>query len=205
MVISSTRFYMGEKLPRLKDVDFLVVLGGPMSVNDNALYSWLTEEIEFVYSAVASHKRVFGICLGAQILAKVLGSRIYENPYKEIGWFPVRKSDAVEQTILKGILPDEFVPFHWHGETFDLPKGSVLLGRSEATLNQGFIFENRVFAFQFHLELTPKRAKDLLTNSRSELNDSPYVQSPKEILGNPDRFSIANSLMFRILDRIISE
>ena len=108
--------YCDPTLPSLSDFDMMTVMGGPMSANDEARFEWLGTEIALVRAAIAAGKIVVGICLGAQIIAKALGARVYPGRAKEIGWFPVRRT-AVSHPFFDG-LPETFTPFHWHGETF---------------------------------------------------------------------------------------
>lgn len=178
--ISCTRLYQTGDLPDIDDIDFLVVMGGPMSVNDGQQYPWLGEEIDFIRRAIDSGKPVLGICLGAQLIARSMGAKIYQNPVKEIGWHPV-------QGLARGSSPQFNFPvsttvFHWHGETFDLPPGASLIAKSEACENQAFQIGRTVIGLQFHLETTPESAREIVSNCRHELVPSRYVQSEDEIL-----------------------
>ena len=109
----------------------LTVMGGPMSANDEARLGWLGPEIALVREAIAADKTVLGICLGAQIIAKALGARVYPGGAKEMRSLPVQRT-AGSHPFFDG-LPDSFIPFHWHGETFDLPHGARLLAKSKIT------------------------------------------------------------------------
>lgn len=117
--ITATRFYEFSELPDLEQIDLLVVMGGPMSVNDEAIYPWLVAEKSFIRTAVQSGKRVLGVCLGAQLIASALGARVYPNAQKEIGWFPIQGIASSERVPF--CFPSVIEVFHWHGETFDLP------------------------------------------------------------------------------------
>ena len=117
--IAVAHLYRGDPLPALADFDMLTVMGGPMSVNDEAKYAWLAPEIALVREAIGAGKIVLGVCLGAQIIAKSLGAKVYAAGQKEIGWFEVKRTET-EHPIFEG-LPAAFPVFHWHGETFDLP------------------------------------------------------------------------------------
>lgn len=119
-----TRFYEDADLPGPGDLDMVIAMGGPMSVNDENGYPWLAAEKAFVADAIRRGVPVIGICLGAQIIATALGAPVYANPVAEIGWFPVHTVDAGGDAMA---FPDEQVVFHWHGETFDLPPGAVHL------------------------------------------------------------------------------
>ena len=138
----------------------LISMGGPMSANDNLPF--LRQELDWIRSAVAEGKPVLGICLGAQMIAKALGGRVCPNPVKEIGWFPVFWTEAVQgDSLFAGFRQPELV-FHWHGETFDLPDGTVLLAYSEGCRHQAFRFGSNVYGLQFHLEVTPEMVGDWL-------------------------------------------
>lgn len=197
--ITSTCLFKGEDFPSLDNFDWLIIMGGPMSVNDEYLYPWLVQEKEFIKKAIESGKLVLGICLGAQLIANVLGAKVYQNKYKEIGWFNINLKN-LENTIFEKILPNELAVFHWHGETFDIPQNAVLIAESLACRNQAFIFKDRVFGLQFHLETTIDSAKAIIKNSRNEMSFSKYVQSEQEIFSNQDKFEKINTVMNSILE-----
>jgi GMP synthase-like glutamine amidotransferase len=141
----------GRPLP---PADGLIFMGGPMSANDDLPF--IRRELELIEGAVAAGHPVLGVCLGAQLLARALGARVYRNPVKEIGWFPVYWTEmATHDPLLCGLSSPETV-FHWHGETFDLPGGAVWLAWSDACRNQAFRAAPGVYGFQFHLEVTPE-------------------------------------------------
>jgi GMP synthase-like glutamine amidotransferase len=200
--IHSTRLYAGERLPALDEFDALVVLGGPMSVHDEAQLPWLTAEKHFVKAAVQAGKRVLGICLGAQILAEVLGGQVTKNAYREIGWFPITKRIECNTSALANAFPDEVLVFHWHGETFSVPDGAQLLASSTGCRNQGFVWNDRVLALQFHLESTQQGVRDLISHCADELDGTRYVQTAKTILA-ADRahYTTINALMDTMLRR----
>ncbi|MBU0964972.1 MAG: gamma-glutamyl-gamma-aminobutyrate hydrolase family protein, partial [Proteobacteria bacterium] len=127
--ITSTRFFASAELPDLNMIDLLVVMGGPMSVNDEAELPWLVLEKRFIREAIEAGKPVLGICLGAQLIASALGARIYPNPVKEIGWLPIQGISANDSAVFR--FPETEKVFHWHGETFDLPAGAIRLAKSE--------------------------------------------------------------------------
>ncbi|MDZ7289424.1 MAG: type 1 glutamine amidotransferase [candidate division KSB1 bacterium] len=200
--ISATRFYAGDPIPRLERLDWLVIMGGPMSVHDEAQYPWLLEEKRFIAEAIKSDKSVIGICLGAQLVAHVLGARIYRNAHKEIGWFPVHKTPQANTSNIFKIFPAELEVFHWHGETFDLPAGVIHLARSAACENQAFIYDERVIGLQFHLETTRESASQLIENGRDELVAAPFIQTPENMLANQQRFDRINATMDSLLNRL---
>jgi GMP synthase-like glutamine amidotransferase len=196
--ISATRLFRSEELPALHDIDLLVVMGGPMSVNDEKEFPWLAAEKEFVRDAIHSGKAVLGICLGAQLIAAALGAHVYPNAVKEIGWFPVMPIATPGSAIRS--FPESVDVFHWHGETFDLPSGATQLAKSKGCENQAFQFGDSVVGLQFHLETTPESAKAIVTNCRAELLPSEYVQSESEILStSPRKYRVINALMDQVL------
>lgn len=202
-IISDTKFYDEEhRLPDPDDFDWLIVMGGPMGIFDYDKYSWLKAEKLFIRRAIDSGKLILGICLGAQLIADVLGASVYRNPQKEIGWFDISPSPAIKNTMLSDILPPKLKVFHWHSDTFDLPKGAINIASSEACQNQGFILDNRIFGLQFHLETTMQSAAALIENGRKELDVSKFVQTEEEMLADYSRFTIVNRVMNNVLNII---
>lgn len=131
----------------------LIFMGGPMSVNDDLDY--VRREMEVIRQAARGGLPMLGVCLGAQLIAKALGARVYRNVVKEIGWFPVRWREAAAEDALLAGLPNPATVFHWHGETFDLPDGAVWLASSDACRHQAFRRGENIYGLQFHLEVTP--------------------------------------------------
>ena len=196
--MSTERLFEHGALPATRDFDWLIVLGGPMSVNDEDAHAWLRSEKRLIASAVDAGKTVLGICLGAQLIASALGARVFPNARKEIGWFPVRRCVGADGKVVK-LFADGTEVFHWHGETFDLPTGAVGFLESDACRNQAFLIGNRVLGLQFHMETTPQSAALLIDNSRGELVPGPYIQSEAEMLERPERFARINTLMDSVL------
>ena len=201
--VTSTRLYEDPRLPEVSELDWLIVMGGPMSANDDDRLPWLAPERALIAEAVATGKVVLGICLGAQLLARALGARVYPNGEPEIGWFPVEAPEAGGVSAEGGAggaagagaleLPVE--AFHWHGETFDLPAGATHLARSAGCRHQAFRFGPRVLGLQFHLEMTPEGAHALIEACGEELREAPYVQPAVEMLRDPQRFVRINRAM----------
>jgi len=200
--LSSTRFCDGDPLPALEDVDWLVVMGGPMSIHDERAYPWLRREKHFIESAIQARRTVLGVCLGAQLIADVLGAKVYANRFKEIGWFPIQRTPEAATTRVGSALPEAIEVFHWHGDTFDLPSGAVHLARSEACANQAFVYQDRVVALQFHLEATGAGAEQLVAHCAAEIVEGPFIQQPEAMLADEGRFSKINDVLVRLLDRL---
>ena len=200
--VSSTKFFESSALPDPQSIDFLIIMGGPMSVNDTKIYPWLRLEIQFIKEVIALEKPVLGICLGAQLIARAMGSRVYANREKEIGWFPVHKVAATSNFNFS--FPPSTVVFHWHGETFDLPENSILLASSEGCENQAFQIGSSVIGLQFHLETIPQSAHEIVSNCGSELVPSRYIQTETELRSaTPEMYASINNLMESILNYLV--
>lgn len=202
--IGCTRLYAGDSLPRPGSLDLLIVMGGPMGVQDIDQYPWLSAEKAFLRSVIAADKRVLGICLGAQLIADVLGARVYPNAQKEIGWFPVKRCDSASNSELGRLLPVSFDAFHWHGDTFDLPPGAIHLAQSAACRNQAYAIDDRILGLQFHLETTAESAQELILHGTDELVDAPTIQAPEQMLSDPTRFMELNRLMVVLLEGLVA-
>lgn len=179
--VTHTRAWDGGLFPERSGYDLLLVMGGPMSVGDEREYPWLVSEKRSIGAAIAGDRIVLGICLGAQLIADVLGARVYRNTHREIGWFPVRRTSVGGRVPGFDAFPAECTPFHWHGDTFDLPAGSLHLAESEACVNQAFAYGGRVFGLQFHPEMTGDGVRSLLDQCSGDLVPGPYVQDSREI------------------------
>jgi GMP synthase (glutamine-hydrolysing) len=200
--LSSTHLYRQEPLPAVEDFDWLVMMGGGMSVNDERQLPWLVAEKDFVRRAFAAEKHVLGICLGAQLIASALGARVYRNTEREIGWWPIRRDPAAAGHPLAEALPDGGDVFHWHGETFDLPAGAVRLAGSEACRNQAMAVGSHVLGLQFHLETTTESAQALIRDCAGDLRPGPYVQTADAIMDRPERFTALAGCLDRLLDAL---
>ena len=199
--LTKTLLFAAESLPRMADFDWLIVMGGPMNIYEEDKYPWLAEEKEFINQAIANDKIVLGICLGAQLMADVLGGKVHRNVHREIGWFPVKLMPESKSSPLFRVLPEEFMALHWHGDTFEVPPGAVHTAESQACKNQAFEL-GKAIGLQFHLESSPDSLEHLLLNSADELTDGQYVQKPKEILAHLDRFPELHRLMDTFLDNM---
>lgn len=195
--VSNTRFFEHQTLPVLEGIDMIIVMGGPMSVNDESDLPWLKEEKNFIRDAVKRDVPLLGVCLGAQLIASALGSRVYRNREREIGWFPIEATPAVPVVFR---FPEKSTVCHWHGETFDLPPGAVRLAKSAACENQAFQVGDHVIGLQFHLETTPESARSILENCGHELTPGKYVQSGNEFRNVEDAvYTGINRMMGEVL------
>ncbi len=200
--LSSTHFYRGDTIPSTDDFDWLIVMGGPMGVHDDLEYPWLQEEKSIIKESINAGKIVIGICLGAQLIADVMGAKVSKNVHREIGWFPIVRKITPDESPLADAFPERLDAFHWHGDTFEIPEGARPLATSEACRNQGFVYEDRVVGLQFHLETTPESAAALVHHCAKELDGSKYVQSGDEMLSDERRFIKINRVMSSLLEKI---
>jgi len=174
-------------------------MGGPMSVHDEDQYDWLTEEKKFIEKAIVRGKKVIGICLGAQLIAEVLGSRVYKNSEKEIGWMPVQLTEEGKKSSVFSDFADGQTVFHWHGETFDLPNSAIQLARTEACEQQAFLYDGHVLGLQFHMESTEETVAALIKNCADELTQGgKYIQTPEQ-LANEDHIYRCNKTLEKML------
>ena len=189
----------GDRLPPEEGIDGLVVLGGPMSVNDGDRYPWIAHERALIRRTIDAEKPVLGICLGAQLIASALGAAVYPG-VKEIGWFPVRRADPADASAAPA-LPERFTPLHWHGDTFELPPGAERLAETDAVPNQAFRIGHHVLGLQFHLEATPASLEQLVAHAGGEIGDGPFEQPAAAIRAaaahSPDLHAILDPLLDR--------
>ena len=196
-----------EEYPACETVDMLVLMGGPMDADDEVANPWLHAEKRFVADCIAAGHPVLGVCLGAQILAEVLGGEVRRNPEKEIGWYTVEKTEFGEAEPMFADWPTSAVVGQWHGDTFDLPAGLEALYSSEACPNQAFVFDHRVVGLQFHIEWTKASLARLINACRAELgNGAMWVMSPTELEDEaPERIAANRVMLFALLDRLRAE
>jgi GMP synthase-like glutamine amidotransferase len=195
--LSATRSHAGETPPAPTDFDALIVMGGPMNVDDVDAHPWLAGEKAAIAAAIAQGKPVLGICLGAQLIAAALGAAVTRNAETEIGWFDVALTPQARTHALFSGFPERFSAFHWHGDTFAIPDAAQHLMRSEACANQAFSLGARVIGLQFHLEVTAADARRMYAVERPE--PGRYVQDPDAAMADIDRFAASNRLMHRLL------
>jgi len=186
-------FRGSARVPSIAEAAGLISMGGPMSANDDLPY--LCAELDLIRAALEAGKPVLGVCLGAQLLGKALGARVYRNPVKEIGWFPVRLTEAGRRDPLLAGFQEAETVLHWHGETFDLPAGAVWLAWSEACRHQAFRFGEKAYGFQFHLEVTPEMIADWIRQDENE-GDVRELTAPLDPYVNAGRLRELSSLVF---------
>jgi GMP synthase (glutamine-hydrolysing) len=152
----------------IRNADLVVVLGGPIGVYETESYPFITQEIALIEHRLRRQLPTLGVCLGAQLMAKALGSRVYSGNVKEIGWGPIRLTEAGTSSCLKG-LGDDAQVLHWHGDTFDLPDAASRLASNVNYENQAFAYGDNALALQFHLEVEPRQLEEWYVGHAVEL------------------------------------
>lgn len=179
----------GHSLPDITPFTHVIILGGPMAVYEMDAVPYLKDEARLIETAVRTGKHVLGVCLGAQMLAHVLGSRVYPGGQKEIGWCDVELTDegmkdrCMSELAVEGRKTAQV--FQWHGDTFELPSNCVRLASSAAYPNQAFRYSDRVYALQFHIEVTPGIVSGWLGSERGI--DIPLIDKRSQEIYDPYR------------------
>ena len=165
----------GEPAPDWREFAGLIVMGGPMGAYEDESHPWLGCEKRMIREAAEAGHPVWGVCLGAQLLAAALGARVYPGERAEVGLLSVELTDAASADPVFSAAPRSFPTLQWHGDTFDLPEGATLLASSPAYRSQAFVYRS-AYALQFHLEVSPELA--------AEWGEVPaYAQSLEQTLG----------------------
>ncbi|WP_315830859.1 glutamine amidotransferase [Bradyrhizobium prioriisuperbiae] len=151
------------------NADLLIVLGGPIGAYEIDKYPFLSREIALLERRLRKKRPTLGICLGSQLMAKALGSRVYAGAVKEIGWGKVELTEAGAASCLGGLACDDARVLHWHGDSFDLPEGAVRLASNAHYDNQAFAFGGQALGLQFHLEAEPRQLEEWYVGHAVEL------------------------------------
>lgn len=204
--VHTTHWYKsGTQPPQLSEVDFLVIMGGPMSVHDTTEHPWLLEEKAFLRTYLATGRPVIGVCLGGQLLAQAMGGSISPNPVAEIGWYPVDLT--AEARSLWPQLPQQLTPLHWHKETFSLPKEASLLFTNSTCVNQGFLARGNLLGLQFHMEANEDSTRAIVNACPGGIvpnpTGSPSVCNAQQALaGIREHSQTVRTALFTILDTL---
>ncbi len=179
--------------------DLLIILGGPISVNDGAMFPFIEAETDLLKQRIAADRPTLGICLGAQLIVSALGGKVYSGNEKEIGWYELSLSTAGEQSSLRYLNSMHCSMLHWHGETFDLPDGAVLLASSEKYPNQAFSYGKKTLALQFHPEITQHGMEKWFIGHIGEIMQTDGVsveQLREDTRQNANRLEVQGELFF---------
>jgi GMP synthase (glutamine-hydrolysing) len=180
--------------------EVLIVLGGPIGVNQEPAYPFLTDEVRLLERRLAADLPTLGICLGAQLMARALGAKVYAGPRKEIGWSPLQLSEAGRRSSLAQLAKHETAVLHWHGDTFELPAGATHLASTPAYDNQAFAWGTRGLALQFHAEVTARGLERWFLSHAHEIDLTPGVsvgQLRKETQSYAPRLQVRAASMWQ--------
>ncbi len=200
--LTGTHWYRGDAAPDPKSIDFLVIMGGGMNINQHRDYPWLVPEKALIAEVIAREKPVLGICLGAQLIADVIGGKVFQSPEYEIGWHPIRTLEIIRDHPLFAHVPAEFTALHWHGDTFSLPPEATVLASSDACPNQAFICRDNIVGLQFHAEVRPEDVRFFVQGETAPLPEGKYVQSFEQILAGDHYIPKVHQLLREILDAL---
>lgn len=196
--IKTTRVDLHEPFPKQDDIDWLIIMGGPMSAYEDDKYSWLKTEKEFIKEAIDQNKKVLGICLGGQLIASALGANVYANAEQEIGWYSILKTHDIATW-----LPKESQLLCWHGDCFTLPENATSFANSAITKHQGFCISPRVWALQFHIEAHEDTTETFFKVSGSRLPEGDYIQHLDSLFSSKHLYT-SRKIAYKLLEFINS-
>jgi GMP synthase-like glutamine amidotransferase len=204
--INYTNFYeVGYVFPALSSFDALLIMGGPMNVDEVDDFPWLSMEKQLIRVAITAGKKVLGICLGAQLIAASLQSKVYKAAEKEIGFFPVQFSAAALQHPFFDHFTATYTLFHWHGDTFDLPADAILFASTNVCAHQAFMIGDNTLALQFHPEMNAEAIEELILHDGHELEEQgDHIQSAEQMRSGQTILSQNKKDLFLLLDKFFA-
>ena len=200
--ITRTCMYQDQSLPSIHEIDALFIMGGPMGVYDDDEYPWLTLEKEFIESVLQLNIPILGVCLGAQLLASVLGAKVENNTFEEIGWYPVKRTKGLVDDRVNN-LPIDFDALHWHGDTFEIPDGGSNFIVSDGCANQAFVYGENVLGMQFHLEMLPSNVEAIYQECGKPDKTGRYIQTLQEMLEPSEKYQQATKTLKQVIEAFI--
>jgi len=200
--ITTSNAYENDTYPELHDLDMLIILGGIMGAYEEDKFPWLISEKKFIKKAIEANKIVLGICLGAQLIADVLGGKALPHTHQEIGWWKVKFNSESQNTPIFKNLPKELEVFQFHGDTYELPNEAVCIAGNTACKNQAFIYKDRVVGLQFHPEFNEEKLQEIVSIHGDEVKPGGFVQLPEEFLGKTHYHKTVYRFLYSLLNNI---
>ena len=207
-VLESLRIYAGEKPPDPRDHDLVIVYGGEMSAYDDRASPWIARELRFLEECMKAGTSLFGICLGSQLLARLLGARVYRSEKPEFGFKRLRLNDEGLSDPVLGALGAEgrdFLAIQWHDDAWDLPSGARLLASSEAWPNQAFRYGPKVLGIQFHLEFTQPHMARAVSKPDWRESADPRREDRAAFAAPGPRYAEVRKNMEQVLERLLAD
>ena len=190
-------------LPSIPDFDLLIIAGGPQHIWKEGTYPWLAEEKKLVAEAASADKHILGICLGAQMLAGVLGGDIFANPVEELGWHDVVLTPEGKTSPLLDLVPHHFSIFQWHSDHYTLPPGTIRLATNDAAENQAFVSKNgRMLGIQFHPDFDRRLIMDMVKAEDDPWPRGAFVTPRKELIKQTQRMQEPAWLMDQLMENM---
>ena len=193
-----------DPMPALRDLDRLIIAGGPQHIWEEGRHPWLGAEKEFISRAVQAGKTILGICLGAQLIAEAMGGKVFSNRFKALGWYDVSlTADGISSSIFEDV-PERFTIFQWHSDRYTLPPECIRLAASPAAENQAFLStDNRILGIQFHPDFDCGTIAHMIKTLGKEYPRGPYVTERDELLQQTASMREPSWLMDKILDNFL--
>ncbi len=199
----TSQAWLNQSIAFEEDFQGLIIMGGPMSVNEQDRCPFLQQEMKMIEACLQEEKPILGVCLGSQLLAKVLGARVYPGPQPEIGWYPVQLTpEAESDSLFRGEAKEQWM-FHWHGETFDLPQGATLLASSRLYPHQAFRYGRSAYGLQYHFEVTEEMIGEWLKINQEEVSHIDANLSSKILSDIPKYLPDVHAFGSRLINGIL--
>jgi GMP synthase-like glutamine amidotransferase len=196
--------YRGDRLPNPQDVEFLIMMGGTMGTSDESSYAWMRDEKKFLKDFLKLKRPTLGICLGAQLIAEVLGGEVHKGPSYELGWAPLTIDEDSKRYLSELSIPNGIAVFHNHGDTYSLPYGAKRLFSSNAYREEGFRIDDCIIGLQCHFEVTPRVLMDFFEREKGDIKFEQFFPINSEGKALADEYcSEANEALFRLADSLV--
>jgi len=202
-VADTVLFSEGGKPPAPGSYDAVVVFGGYMYATEDDKHPWIRDELAYMEATMKAGTPLLGICLGGQLLARLLGARVYKTPVPEFGYWNIDLNQAGLASPLFAGTGRPLLGFLWHNDAFDLPAGATRLASTAHCPNQAFSYGDRTFGLQFHLEFSAEQIRSMVTDDADALPPpSPVWQDPALVAANEAAHRTVRTSMLAALGNV---